>query len=111
MDYVERPSKRNLTKFQARMADVAAELAKKTRHSLAAEEPFDLAAAVAKSWKQREPILPDPPIQSKSNQSLILDTGYSGKNLITVEAAIAAQLPRTRPFNMTIIVSKIQLVA
>ena len=103
MDYVERPSKRNLTKFQARMADVAAEAAKKARQSLAAQEPLDLVAAVAKSWKQREPIPPDPPVQSTPNPSFILDTGYSGKNLVTAEAAAAAKLPRTGPSNTTII--------
>ena len=79
---------------------MAAEIVKKKRQSLTANEPLDLAAAVAKSWKQREPIPPDP---QRPSQSLILDTGYSGKNLVSAEAAAAAQLPLTGPSKMIII--------
>ena len=101
IDYKHRPSKRNLVRLRARqVAAVAAEIVKKQRQSLTANEPLDLAAAVAKSWKQREPIPPDP---QRPSQSLILDTGYSGKNLVSAEAAAAAQLPLTGPSKMIII--------
>jgi len=104
IDCVQRPSKRNLAKLRARQADaVAADIVKKHQQSLTDNEPFDLAAAIAKSWKQREPIPPDPPANARPSQSLILDTGYSGKNLLTAEAAAAAQLPLTGPSNTTII--------
>lgn len=77
MDYVEHPSKQNCARFQARVADVLADVSKKKRQSLTANEPFDLAAAVAERWKQqREPQPLDPPVHSGPTQSLILDTGY-----------------------------------
>ena len=113
MDYKHRPSKRNLARLRARqVAAVAADVAKKQRQSMAADEPFDLAAAVAESWKQQEAmppdppaqtIPPDPPVQTTQNQSFILDTGYSGKNLVTAAAAKAAKLPRTGPSNTFIV--------
>ena len=62
-------------------------------------EPFNLAKAVAESWKQREHLPPDPPDDEAQGKSLIPDTGYSGKNLVTAEAAAAAQLPLTGPSN------------
>ena len=104
MDYTQRPSKQNLARLRARqVAAVAADVVKKQRQSLAANEPFDLAAAVAESWKQREPLPPEPPAHPSPHKSLILNTGYSGKNLVSAEAAAAAQLPLTGPSNITII--------
>ena len=99
IDCMRRPSRQNLDKLRARVAAIK----KVQRESPVQSEPFNLAQAVAESWKQREHLPPDPPDVEEQRQSLILDTGYSGKNLVTAETAKAAKLPLTGPANTTII--------
>ena len=57
IDYMRRPSKRNLDQLRARVAAIK----KVQQESPLPSEPFDLAKAVAESWKMREPLPPDPP--------------------------------------------------
>lgn len=90
LNYLARPTKAKLKKLRAQAAADAA--AYEARREYAdrikrAEEVnnFDITAAVAESWDKRE------------QPSSILDTGYSGKNIITPADAQRANLPNLGP--------------
>ena len=96
MDYLDRPTKTKLKKLRARVA--AANAALKEKQAFAeqmrkAEEAnnVDITAAVAESWNKRE------------QPTSILDTGYSGRNIITPADAQRAKLPNLGPSRVGII--------
>ena len=96
MDYLDRPTKTKLKKLWARVA--AANAALKEKQAFAeqmrkAEEAnnVDITAAVAESWNKRE------------QPTSILDTGYSGRNIITPADAQRAKLPNLGPSRVGII--------
>lgn len=94
--YLDRPTKTKLKKLRAQIAAANAALAEKRSFDeqvKKAEEAnnVDITAAVAKSWRKRE------------QPTSILDTGYSGKNLITPADAQQAGLPNLGPSRVEVI--------
>ena len=94
--YLERPTKTKMKKLQAKIEAANASLAKKRAFDeqiKRAEEAnnVDITAAVAESWRKRE------------QPTSILDTGYSGKNLITPAHARQAGLPNLGPSQVQVI--------
>ena len=90
INFLERPTPTKLKKLRARAA--AASAALETKRSFdeklkRAEEAnnVDIMAAVAESWNKRE------------KPTSILDTGYSGTNIITSSDARRANLPSLGP--------------
>ena len=96
INFLERPTRTKLKKLRARAAAASAALEmersfnEKLKRAKEANN-VDIMAAVAESWNKRE------------KPTSILDTGYSGKNIITSTDARRANLPPLGPSRVQIL--------
>ena len=97
MDLLDRPTKTKLKKLKARIAAANADIeerrafSEKIKRAEEANNVDDITAAVAESWRKRE------------QPTSILDTGYSGKNIIKPDDAQKANLPNLGPSRNVIV--------